>query len=396
MRKHLYLLVLLTLISSCTQTQKSSPTTTITTAKENTKTISHLARNTQQLSRRFSQLQQGNNDIIRITQFGDSHSAADFFTGKLRNTLQQRYGDAGIGWVSPIYIRGQRHEKITYDSEDFQLLDSRRNDYDGDYPMGGYVAKAKSDMGFIRLKHKHDDDGKWSLKILMKNDSTDDWQITDKVTTLPVDITSQGEGMEIGGVWLTKKSAKGAIVEVIAANGAKNTLWDKWGTDWLQRDLATLSRSDMVILAYGTNEAFNNRLDIQEFEKNITQRVEQIRQALPKAVILVIGAPESYKKRPTKKQLANTDRLSTGLSVMDCESQRPQLLTQIQQIQSDIAKKQNTLYWDWQQAMGGQCQVPQLINNGLMQKDGIHFTSKGYQYAADKLIEYFESIGLIQ
>ncbi len=125
------------------------------------------------------------------------------------------------------------------------------------------------------------------------------------------------------------------------------------------------------------------------------RRVGQIRQALPNAVILVIGAPESYKKRPTKKQLANTDSVSTDLSVMDCESLRPRLLTQIQQIQSDIAREQGTLYWDWQQAMGGQCQVPQLINDGLMQKDGIHFTAKGYQYAADKLIEYFGSIGLI-
>ncbi len=226
---------------------------------------------------------------------------------------------------------------------------------------------------------------------MIKDNDTSDWQIANYDVTFPTEISSQGEGMEVGGLWLTRESATGVVVETVAANGAKNTLWDKWGDAWLYRDLAELSRSDMVILAYGTNEAFNPRLNIREFRNNMNRRIAQVRQALPNAVIVVIGAPESYKKRPTKRQLANADISST-----DCDNKRPLLLSQVQQIQSDIATQQGVLYWDWQQAMGGQCQVPQLINQKLMQKDGIHFTVKGYQYAADKLIEYFESIGLIR
>ncbi len=402
MKKHLFLLGLCSIIGACSQPKKiTTPTITPinkeTTKIENTVHIGgNIGRNIRQLSKRFARLQRGNKDTIRITQFGDSHSAADFFTGRLRNVLQQRYGDAGIGWVSPLSIRGQRHAEITYKSEYWQLFDSRRNHYDGNYPMGGYVAQAQSDTGFIQIKHRNNDTGNWSVKLLIKSDATDSWKVTNYATKLPAEITSQGAGMEIGGVWLTRIPATGVIVETVAANGAKNTLWDKWESSWLQRDLAKLSHSDMVILSYGTNEAFNNRLDINKFARDMKRRVQQIRQALPKSVILVIGAPESYKKRPTKKQLADTDSLSTDLSIMDCDNQRPSLLTDIQQIQSDIAREQGTLYWDWQQTMGGQCQVPQLISDGLMQKDGIHFTRKGYRYAADSLIDYLETIGLIQ
>ncbi len=396
MKKYLLVLSLLGIIAGCNQQSHISATnigisTVIDTPIDTSKNTADETGNIAKLKQRFAQLQQGKKDIIRITQFGDSHSAADFFTGRLRNVLQQRYGDAGIGWISPLFIRGQRHEKITYDSEDWQLFDSRRDDEDN-YPMGGYIAKSQSDTGFIQIKHKNNDSGQWALKLLVKNPTDMDWQVTSHTTKLPANIDSQGEGMEIGGAWLTRLPATGIIVETVAANGAKNTLWDKWESSWLQRDLAKLSRSDMVILAYGTNEAFNNRLDIRKFAHDMNKRVKQIRQALPHAVILVIGAPESYKKRPSKQQLA----LNNDLSSDDCDSQRPALLSQIQQIQSDIAEQYGILYWDWQQAIGGQCQVSQLINDDLMQKDGIHFTAKGYEYAADKLIEYLASIGLIQ
>ncbi len=397
MKKYLFLLATMTLIGGCSQQLTHINTLSSTIAPHKTTdsfiqkskkqpahhNITHKTGNIANLKQRFAQLQLGNKDTIRITQFGDSHSAADFFTGRLRNVLQQRYGNAGIGWVAPLSVRGQHHEKITYQSEGWQLFDSRRNNEE-DYPMGGYIARAKSDIGFIRLNHRKNDTGKWALKVLAKYNDTNEWQVTNYTATLPTEITSKGEGMKIGGVWLTRVPATGVIVETIAANGAKNTLWDKWESSWLQRDLATFSRSDMVILSYGTNEAFNNRLDINKFARDMKRRVQQIRQALPKAVILIIGAPESYKRHPT------------GLSIADCTSKRPALLTQIQQIQSEIAQEQKTLYWDWQQAMGGKCKVPQLINDGLMQKDGIHFTLTGYRYSADKFIEYLQSIGLIQ
>ncbi len=123
MKKIVFVLGLFSFIGACSQPQNTISSLTIPVTE-----ISKETRNIQQLRERFDRLQRGYRDVIRITQFGDSHSAADFFTGKLRTVLQQRYGDAGIGWVSPIFVRGQRHEQITYDSEDWQLLDSRRDD----------------------------------------------------------------------------------------------------------------------------------------------------------------------------------------------------------------------------------------------------------------------------
>ena len=41
---------------------------------------------------------------VHIVQIGDSHTAADFFSGTLRDKFQARYGNAGIGFVPPSII----------------------------------------------------------------------------------------------------------------------------------------------------------------------------------------------------------------------------------------------------------------------------------------------------
>ena len=38
---------------------------------------------------------------IRILQFGDSHTAADYYTGAVRDALQSRFGNGGLGYQFP-------------------------------------------------------------------------------------------------------------------------------------------------------------------------------------------------------------------------------------------------------------------------------------------------------
>ena len=51
-------------------------------------------------------LRQGRAEVFRIVQIGDSHTAGDFFTGGLRAALQERWGNAGAGWVWPVAVAG--------------------------------------------------------------------------------------------------------------------------------------------------------------------------------------------------------------------------------------------------------------------------------------------------
>ena len=38
---------------------------------------------------------------VRVMQFGDSHTAADMFTGEARRVFQEQFGNGGIGYSYP-------------------------------------------------------------------------------------------------------------------------------------------------------------------------------------------------------------------------------------------------------------------------------------------------------
>ena len=51
-------------------------------------------------------------EVVRIMQLGDSHTGGDYFTQAYREQMQKRFGNAGIGWLSPGYIKNQRSAQV--------------------------------------------------------------------------------------------------------------------------------------------------------------------------------------------------------------------------------------------------------------------------------------------
>ena len=93
--------------------------------------------------------------------------------------------------------------------------------------------------------------------------------------------------------------------------------WSKWRPG-MWEDLAQ-TKADLIILAYGTNEAFSGNLDISSTERTWRNYIRQIKNTLPNAGILILGAPESLK----------TAYGSCG--------NRPVLLSEVQQMQQRVA-----------------------------------------------------------
>src|SRR5712671_3054323 len=71
----------------------------------------------------FDQLHQLETDpgsqLVRVIQFGDSHTAGDSFTGALRTLFQQKFGDGGAGFqfagypFAGYHIRGTKRAQST-------------------------------------------------------------------------------------------------------------------------------------------------------------------------------------------------------------------------------------------------------------------------------------------
>ncbi|OCG30263.1 hypothetical protein A9G34_02370 [Gilliamella sp. Choc4-2] len=337
--------------------------------------------NAEQFASRLKSLSinQHTEQVVKITQFGDSHTAADFFTGEFRTLMQAEYGDAGIGWVTPVFIKGQNHIGVSWESTNWEVLSSRALS-DIDFPMGGFIAKPIKNNAKIQIRPKVLDNKIWQVKLtfkMVKNTPNplvvyDDnnhkiylstipkanvWQTTSFKSKLPIEINGN-ENTEIGGIWLTRYRQSGVVVSAIGTNGAKQAIWQKWSPNWF-KELA-LSQSDLVILEYGTNESFDETLDVNEYRSNLVKNIRQIRKLLPKAAVLLISPPDTM---VNKKQI-------------------PKLFSTIKNIQKQVARSEKTLFWDWQAAMGGRYSVKKWLAQGLARPDLVHQTLQGYKESA--------------
>ena len=317
--------------------------------------------------------------VVNIIQFGDSHSAADFFTGEFRTLMQKKYGNAGIGWITPVAIKGQNHTAVSWKSKNWDILSSRVLS-NLDFPMGGFIAKPINNVATIQIEPKVIYNKNWKVKLTFKTHHNtakslelfdinnkqvnfnytpkkNVWQTATVVSKMPLVIKAQND-LELGGIWLTRYHQSGVVVSAIATNGAKQSIWQKWHSGWFKE--LGFSQSDLVILEYGTNESFDETLDADEYRKNLVSNIRQIRKTLPNATILLISPPDT----------------------MINENEAPKSFSQIKEIQKQVAKSEKTLFWDWQQAMGGKFAIKEWKQRELAKTDLVHQTLQGYKESA--------------
>lgn len=326
-------------------------------------------------------LAKGENHKFRIIQLGDSHTAGDYFSDFLRQSLQAKFGDGGIGWIYPNHVKGQRSAVMSYEHQGWQILTSRRDD--ADFPLGGVVTLSQGKQSLHLIPRKAQgasaiiltllpprqgssllvrDAAGQRFRLLEEKGTAKQWFHTYLKATPPLSFQSADGAQWALGAINIENEHKGVVYSAMGINGAQFSEVNKWRMGWLQ-DLKR-SRADLVILAYGTNEAFNTPFKPESVQQLWAQTLNNIHQALPQAGILIIGAPESLK--------------GTGGT---CGTRAPSL-DAIQNIQWYSAQQHKTLYWSWQNVMGGECSMKTWIRRKLARNDGVHFTQAGYEAAA--------------
>lgn len=354
--------------------------------------------NAAKLWQAFSDLETGvRTEPLRIIQLGDSHTAGDYLTERLRNLLQGRYGNAGIGWLTPGYVTNQRSAQASMKGlGKWQMNDSKMMKPNQRFPLGG-LFNTSGGASIMDIQSKFDlPGGSWQLSIWHK-DSNTPWKIalpSGKLYKLAPQDHVDGEwnlsniavnsanatklrllapnGGSLGGVSLDRMSP-GVTLDAMGINGAKTSIINRWDNNSVQKQLIW-RKPQLIILAYGTNEAFE--MDISDYAQQLRTAVRLIRQSVPEASILIMGAPASAKNRSPNSRAG-------------CRMPLPPNLIQVMNIQRRVAKQEKTLYWDWSAIMGGKCGASSWVNSrpALMRKDLIHFSAEGYQATADALFK---------
>ena len=324
---------------------------------------------------------------VRILHYGDSHTAADEWTGALRAHFQGRFGDGGSGYS----FAGRPYSG--YRRLDIRSSGSSRGWHtdglvgqkagDGIYGLGGVSISTERPHESVFL----DTDAAVFELFYYQQPGGGSLQVFDNGT--PVErISTQGdarpgyyrldaapgahrfevETMDKAPVRLfgwVSENATGITYESMGINGAQASIFLNWNGPTLQSNVARRDPA-LIVLAYGTNEAGIGHWTLESYREMFSKLIAEFRAAAPAATILVIGPPDRQQR--SRKGWVTLDQMD-----MIVEAQR------------QAAYAAGCPFWDMRAKMGGRDAMEQWVAGGMAQYDHVHFTAPGYRLLGDAI-----------
>lgn len=345
---------------------------------------------------------------VRMSFFGASHTGGDFWTGHLRRILQDRYGDGGHGWILPAALyKGYRGQDLNLCRTDGWKGDwSGRTDGrdDGLYGFGASVSSGDpADFGWLETTSSNRQGRTVSRYEVYLLGEPRGGTLLAQVDDAPVEELSARAGdvkflryrLEVpkgphrlvlrpkgdGEVRVMGVSAEndgpGVIVDAIGVRGRTARSWLRWDTDLSTRAIASLD-PDLLVLAYGTNEANDMGLILEDYRNDLRAVLDLARRAAPDAACILVG-PSDRGKKLMRDTYAIWDRSAP-----------------IAQVQREVAPEFGCLFWDWQAATGGPGSMVawSLLSPPMGASDLIHFSAAGYERSAELLLMSMEQAAL--
>ncbi|MFT6490739.1 MAG: lysophospholipase L1-like esterase [Parvibaculaceae bacterium] len=381
---------------------------------------------------------------LRILHLGDSHIAADNFSGDLAKLFHARFGDAGRGQFpagEPFpYFRRQGFTISATDG--WQTVNSLSPQATGLFGLSGVRTTSAASHDLIRLRADTPDGfGNIELDVLQQPGGGSFTLTLDGTPLGP--FTTHGTSTRLMRVNLNGKTAQtillspngdgpvsllgmgsekaraGVRYESHGIPGATLALMNKWDEAILSAQLSAM-QPDVIILGYGTNEGFDDHLNMKAYRALMEEKIVFLESNAPKASILILGAFSGNRlprwsqtaawsqiKNIARKDLpcrplelnerATYDILLQNQNMVLARWHEPPRLAQVRRVQKQLAQKNGLWYFDGQAVMGGPCGMHQWVQESPPRAygDHVHLTSLGAQSMArafwDQLIRPYES-----
>lgn len=314
------------------------------------------------------------NKNLSIRIYGDSHMAADFFPRVVRDYVLR---SNAVGFAYALQPKYQQNLNLKYSYKNYTLFNSKiLKEQNLNYPLGGVIARANKKGAWIHLDTSlekrrfmvgfvfksplaynafsiKDAGGK---KYEISSHKANKWSYKELELSFPIHIEALQENAELGGYFITNAKANNIFLDTIAINGARSDLWKNWNEKVLKEQLS-LMQNDLIILAYGTNDALFKDFNKENFKKDFKTWMDILKKYNPKAVFMLI-APPTVKNSNFK---------------LVCEALQ------------ELAKSEKTLFFDMHAFMQESGGKSLWIEKKLSLKD-VHLTVKGYELMAKKML----------
>ena len=305
--------------------------------------------------------------ITRITHYGDSPITNDGITGTTRRLMQERFGDAGHGFMlidRPWAWYG--HQAISFSSGGSWTNDSFMNPRvnDGAFGLGGVTFRADGAGNYARYATLNEGasgrnfsrfevyylakpgGGQFGVSVNgegLQTFSTDDEIIrsgfAEVIASHPgantFEIKTQSGNVRLFGA-VIENDGPGVVYDSLGVNGAfagllKSVMSEQHWTEQLQH-----RQPNLVILNYGTNESeYASDDQMGRYEKDLREVVRRVHTALPFTPVLIISPMDRGKR-------------AGGGRVITLES-----IPRIVEMQHRVARETGCAFFNMFAAMGG-------------------------------------------
>lgn len=324
---------------------------------------------------------------VRILQYGDSHTAADDFTGEIRDRLQQVFGDGGSGFslAGRPWRTYRRHDLRSGSTKGWRTDGLVTRSGDGIYGLGGISMTATSAGESVFIE---DDASAFEL-YYYRQPGGGSVRIYD--CGVPVDLLStdgepgpayyrvhaepgwhrlEAETLEKRPVRLfgwVAENPTGITYEPLGINGAQASIINRWDEATLAEHIARRD-PNLIVLAYGTNDAGDRNNTRESYQAMFAGLLRKLRAASPTVSLLVIGPPDrSVRVRRKWQTLARVSSI--------IEAQR------------NAARQVGAAFIDLRAKMGGEGSMLQWAKTDLAQNDHVHFSGPGYRMLAQAVYQ---------
>ncbi len=264
---------------------------------------------------------------VSIAVYGGSHTAGDLYTGRMREVLQARFGDAGHGFVPlvPVVVNHWAWGVVIDDAEGFEVMQvnaKRRTVFR--YGLAGAAFLADEPEAFAGIASDHWGNGRLASRLDLLYDrapgggTLEVWLDGRRVDALDtaadppqhglqsyevsdaphqLEVRARGDGpVTVYGV-VMERDAPGVLVHNLGLVGSKarnHLLWDE--AQWAS--YFTRLEADLVIFAYGNNETDDTHLEVADHERQLRDALARVRRAAPEASCLLVGPTDRVRETP--------------------------------------------------------------------------------------------------
>jgi len=369
---------------------------------------------------------------VTILQIGDSHTAGDHISGRLRELFQERFGNAGRGMLAPgdPYRFYRPYQVKVTQTRGWLVVSSVKPDADGPFGLAGYNLRGRRAADKITLAVKDEAPAFDVVEIeYLKRPKSGtivvavDGRVVQRIRTAAarpgfdraiirlrkpgreVEVWPAGDGLIEMLSWSITNNKPGIVYLAHGFGGTTINIVDRWDPEIVNWQLRHLKPA-MIVVAFGTNEGFAPSFDPEKYIQDFNARMALLRQGAPAAAIVVVGPPDAsrlpgycFKKREeldgfncaalSKDEIVNYAGLLREQDRSLCRFHAPPALAMVRDVQRAISARNGYLFYDWQQLMNGECGTDKWarLDPPLAHFDRIHMRIEGYAMTGEDLFK---------